>query len=315
MIRAASIILILLSAWTTSAAGDTDIVTLSEKATVSGEYISLGDIASVQGPNARELKGLPLMKTPKSDLGVTLSAQFVSSRVSEKLPNRIVAMGGAPSVSVRPQTARISGAELEALYREAVLRSSPFKGRGAIEMSDIRTPSGVVVPEKDKGLIQAKFARGEDFLGLVTATISAGGNSSEVARVSGRVRVMAQIPVAGKPIPRGALISEGDIEMQTCDISASPLIVRDKAECLGKRAKTTLQAGKPFSRSNIEQPPLVSRGDVIAIQARSEELVVMDRGVALRDGRLGERIPIRNVGSGKQIVGTIIAHSLAEVTF
>jgi flagella basal body P-ring formation protein FlgA len=41
----------------------------------------------------------------------------------------------------------------------------------------------------------------------------------------------------------------------------------------------------------------------------------MDRGIALKDGCLGDAIPIRNAGSGKQVVGTIIAHSQVEVIF
>ncbi|HNY65649.1 MAG TPA: flagellar basal body P-ring formation chaperone FlgA [Deltaproteobacteria bacterium] len=315
MRRAASIVFVLLFACSAAAGADADIVSLYEKASVSGEYVYLSDIAAVQGPHASELKGLALVRAPKSASGLTLSAQSVASKVSEKLAGMPVTMAGAPRVTVSPLVARVSGAELEALFRAAVLERSPFKGRGTIEISDIRAPLHVTVPEKDKGLLQAKFSPGEDFLGLVTATFSAGGSSSDVARVSGRVKVTAPVPVVRNPIPRGAVISEGDIVIQPLDISSSPLIVGDKAECLGKRAKTALQAGKPFLRSNIEQPPLVSRGDIIAIQARSEELVVVDRGVALRDGHLGERIPIRNVGSGKQIVGTIIAHSLAEVTF
>jgi flagella basal body P-ring formation protein FlgA len=41
--------------------------------------------------------------------------------------------------------------------------------------------------------------------------------------------------------------------------------------------------------------------------------VVRDRGIALKDGYQGEPIPVRNVASGKQVVGTIIAASLVQV--
>jgi flagellar basal body P-ring formation protein FlgA len=311
----ASILLILLTLMGTASAGDTDTVTLKESATAGSEYISLGDVAAVKGPHAGELEGLALMKYPVGTPRVTLSAQFVASKIREKLPAVSAVVAGVRSVSVCARQARISGAELEALYRTAVLGANPYKDRGAIEISDVRAPSSLMVPFKSKDLLQAKFSQGEDYLGLVTATISAGENQQEVCRVSGKVRVLAQVPVATRSIRRGELIAQNDLELRTWDISATPLIVADMKECLGMRAKTTLSAGKPLLRSNIAIPPLVSRGDLVVIEARSGGMVVVDRGIALKDGLLGEKVPIRNAGSGRQVVGTIIAHSTVEVTF
>jgi flagella basal body P-ring formation protein FlgA len=310
-----SILIILLAFFGMAAAGDADTVALKEKAAVSGEYLFLGDIASVQGPHEKELAALPLMKAPRTIAGVTLSPQFVSARIKERLPDVSLRMEGAPRVIVNAQQARISGAELEPLFRNAVMGSSPYKDRCTVEISDVKAPPFVSVPVKDKDHLQAKFAQGEDFLGMVTATISAGDNPREICRITGKVKVMAQVPVARGMIRRGAIIAEGDIELKPWDVSSSPLLIADIKECLGMRAKTTLTAGKPLLRSNVAQPPLISRGDIVAIQARADDLMIMDRGIALKDGYLNERIPIRNAGSGKQVVGTIIAHSLVEVTF
>ncbi len=310
-----SILFLLLGLSGTAAAGGADIITLNGQASVSRERLLLGDIATVQGPHAPEFAKLPLGKVPGTGPGITLSAHFVASRVMEKFPGASVSMEGAPRVHVSREREKISGEEIEALFRNAVLKSSPYKGRGGIEINDVRTPSSLSVPVGDKGRLQAKFSPAEDFLGLVTATISAAGSTSEICRVSGRIRVMAQVPVAARPIPRGALITEADLELRACDLSASPLMVTDLKDCLGMRAKTALRAGKPLLRPNIAVPPLVSRGDLVAMEARTENLVIVDRGIALKDGCLGEKIPVRNAASGKQVIGTIIAHSQVEVTF
>jgi len=76
-----------------------------------------------------------------------------------------------------------------------------------------------------------------------------------------------------------------------------------------------LQEGKPILKSNVEQPPLVNRGDFVFIEARSDVLMIQDRGIALKDGYIHERIPVRNVTSGRQIYGTVIAPLQVEVTF
>jgi flagellar basal body P-ring formation protein FlgA len=313
MRHTASILLILFVLAGMAAAKDEDTVTLKAEAAVSGEHLLLGDIASVAGPHAGELARLPLMRSPGT--GVTLSATFVAAKINEKLPGSAVCMTGAPRVTVSTSQAKISGAELEALFRDAVAKGSPFKDLGTLEITDVRTPASLSVPVNSKDNLQAKFAPGEDFLGLVTATITAGDRPSETCRVYGKVRVMAQVPVTTRAVRRGAIISEGDLELRTMDLSGSPLIVRDVKECLGMLAKTTLAAGKPVLKTNISTPPLISRGDVVAIEARAADLVIMDRGIALKDGCLGDTIPVRNTGSGKQVIGTIIARSQVEVTF
>jgi len=210
---------------------------------------------------------------------------------------------------------RISGEELASIYKEAVLEKSPWKGKGEIVIKDIKTPRYVMAAEKERAGLQAVFSPDEDFMGLTTATFSLGTGSSRLCRVSGKIHVMTELPVVKKNIPRGVIITEEFLEVKPYDISISPLIVADRKACLGMRTKTMIPAGKPVLSCNIERPPLISRGDLVAIEARSGGLVVQDKGIALKDGLLNERIPIRNASSGKQIVGTIIAHSQVEVTF
>jgi flagella basal body P-ring formation protein FlgA len=41
----------------------------------------------------------------------------------------------------------------------------------------------------------------------------------------------------------------------------------------------------------------------------------MDRGMALMDGRLDQKIAVRNMTSGRQIIGTVIAPSHIRVDF
>lgn len=210
---------------------------------------------------------------------------------------------------------RISGEELVSIYKEAVFKNHPWKGKGEIIIKDISTPPGILVPEDERMNLQACFSPEEDFLGLTTATFSPGTGTSRVYRVSAKIHVMADIPVVKKSIPRGAIITDEFFEVKRFDISLSPLVVVDKKACLGMRAKSMIASGKPILSCNIERVPLISRGDIVAIEAKGGGLVVQDRGIALKDGHLNERIPVRNASSGKQIVGTIIAHSQVEVTF
>jgi flagella basal body P-ring formation protein FlgA len=54
-------------------------------------------------------------------------------------------------------------------------------------------------------------------------------------------------------------------------------------------------------------------GETVVIEAQVKNLVVRDKGIALRDGYQGETIPVKNASSGRKVVGTIIAASLVQV--
>jgi flagella basal body P-ring formation protein FlgA len=293
-----------------------DTVVLNEKAYVSCDRIYLRDIGVVQGPNKQELSSLCLLRSTSIAEGINLSSDYVEKKIRESHPEMQVTMKGSPNVYVCQKLVKISAEELETIYRNAVMRSSQWKDKGKIIIEDVKIPANVSIPEGAKDLIQAKFSPQEDFLGLTTAAIILGSDAlTPVCRISAKIKVIAEVPVPKAKIPRRAIISDASLVMRATDISAYPNALVDKKECLGMRAKTVLQEGKPILKSNVEQPPLVNRGDFVFIEARSDVLMIQDRGIALKDGYIHERIPVRNVTSGRQIYGTVIAPLQVEVTF
>jgi flagella basal body P-ring formation protein FlgA len=63
----------------------------------------------------------------------------------------------------------------------------------------------------------------------------------------------------------------------------------------------------------VQRKPDVCSGEIVSIEVRVNDLVVRDKGVAMKDGYQGETIPVKNISSGRQVVGTIIAASLVQV--
>jgi flagella basal body P-ring formation protein FlgA len=296
-------------------AGQESRVILHGKAFVSGEYIHVGDVARVEGADSREVSAIRIMKTPSGSLGVTLSSQFIRDRIIKRHPGP-VAVEGASSVQVCEKLAELSSREIESIFRAAVMASCPWKEAGEVRIEDVKAPSTFRVPEKDRHRIQAKFSPREDFLGFTSATLAAGsGHSAASCRVSGKVRVLSEVPVARTGIRRGSFIGEEDLEMKRLEISTYPPLAMSREDCLGMQARSSVRAGRPFLKTGIEQPPLVCRGDPVFIEARNGSLVVRDRGVALKNGSLQESIPVKNTRSGRQVFGTVIAASRIEVMF
>lgn len=223
------------------------------------------------------------------------------------LPLAALAEGGDARTPLAP-------AELERLFREAVLAHSPWKDRGEIVIDSVRIPL-CKVAEKDRTVVQAKFAPREDFLGFTTLMLSFGVAGTVKTTVTGMVHVFMDVPVARNDIRRGAVVGPEDLELRRIDITRYPPLALDIQACAGKRAKSLLRAASPVLLGNIDVPPLVSRGAPVSIEAGSDDLVVTDRGIALADGRIDQRIAVKNVRSGRQIVGTVIAASRIRVEY
>ena len=204
---------------------------------------------------------------------------------------------------------------LVAMYRDAILKQSPWMDKGEIIIEGLRTPLNLTVPERDKETFQAKFAPNEDFLGFTTLTLSFGADASVKATLGAIVRVVAEVPVAKTEIRRGALIGEQDLELKKVDITQYPPLAINIPGCVGMRAKSWIRKGLPVLLTNIDVPPLVAKGEAVFIEASGDNLQVMDRGMALMDGRLDQKIAVRNMTSGRQIIGTVIAPSRIRVDF
>jgi flagella basal body P-ring formation protein FlgA len=292
---------------------DTAVVDLKEAVVVEGAVVFLADLATIKGAGSSVLSSIPIMKSPGSPRSVTLSAKTVADKVHAAYQGP-VDFKGASQVSISIRTIEVSRETLERTFIEEVLKQSPWKDSGRIEVSNVRVPRCPTVRDTGSLTIQAKFSPHEDFLGLVTANLIIGsGSSVERVTLSGRVRLFGDIPVARTKIRAGAMIASSDLVVKTMDLSESPRAFTKIEDCAGKRAKVTLMEGRPLLPSQVEQKPDVCTGEVVFIEVRVNNLVVRDKGLALKDGFQGEPIPVKNVASGKQVVGTIIAPSLVQV--
>jgi len=290
------------------------VVDLKENASVGSDLVTLADLAEISGKDAALLSRISIMKTPAGRLGVALSAETIADRIHADYQGQ-VEFRGAEEVLVKPRFVEVTRESLEKAFIEQFNCRNPWKDTGKIEIEQIRVPRTPMVRDAGPVTIQANFSPHEDFLGLVAATmVVSSGTSLDRVTVSARVRLMADVPVLRTRISTGAMINPSDIVLKKLDISANPQHLCLKPEdCVGKRAKAILTEGRPIKVSQIERKPDVCSGDMVVIQARLNDLVVSDRGVALKDGHLGEPIPVKNVSSGKQVIGTIIADSLVQV--
>ncbi len=124
-----------------------------------------------------------------------------------------------------------------------------------------------------------------------------------------------RLPVPSVTIYPGDVISQamlttGDFAVGTADKLA---VVGSTAELVGKVARRTLLPGKLIARNTVSEPMLVQKGSIVQAVFRQGGLVLTASVLALQAGALGEVIQVRNIDSGKTIVGAVLANGTIAV--
>jgi flagella basal body P-ring formation protein FlgA len=124
-----------------------------------------------------------------------------------------------------------------------------------------------------------------------------------------------RLPVPSVTIYPGDVISQGlltfgDFAVGTADRMA---VVGSPDELIGKVARRTLLPGKLIARNSVSVPTVVQKGTIVAAVFRQGDLTITASVLALQSGALGEVIQVRNIDSGKTIVGAVRADGSVTV--
>ncbi|PRP69872.1 flagella basal body P-ring formation protein FlgA [Chromobacterium amazonense] len=122
-----------------------------------------------------------------------------------------------------------------------------------------------------------------------------------------RAAVSARVAVAARDLRAGEMLQAEDIAWEERPIADPADLFGPAAPPQGLQVRSTLSAGQPLRRRQLQAPQLVKRGAGLRIVARQDGIEVTVAGEALANGRQGEIIPVRNLSSGKTIRARVSA--------
>lgn len=150
-----------------------------------------------------------------------------------------------------------------------------------------------------------------------------GDNSIEVScmlrrgwslMVNADIEVWRNVVVLRDHISRGEEITASSLILQQrniADLQRGYFISFD--EVTNKISKRSLRAGAALNPTMVDLPIVVKRGQSITLRADRAGFSVDMKGEALKKGREGDKIKVRNSSSGKVLHGTIISPDLVLV--
>ncbi len=289
------------------------VVDLKGEVAITGKTVRLCDLAQISGEGASLLSSIAIAKSPDGAFDLNISARTVEAKVRSHYLGEVVFTGATIS-HVVSCTVEVPEEVLKKVFIEEILKNSPWKDTGRIEVVDVRVSRLPKVLQADSSIIRAKFSSFERYLGFTTAVMLVGsGISPSKVTITGKVKLVAEIPAVRAKVAAGRVITTSDLMISTIDISSCPNAYNRPEDCVGKRAKVTLREGYPILPAQLERKPDVLIGETVVIQARIDNIIVRDKGIAMKDGYMNEPIPVKNVSSGRKVLGTIIAASLVQV--
>lgn len=152
--------------------------------------------------------------------------------------------------------------------------------------------------------------------GRVSYSLNCKDKTSWQSRVTAKVRVWLPVVVANQAIQKNELLTEAMLGSRLTELAQSKLSIElNPAALVGMQAKRRIQAGQVVSRHLLEHKLLVEKGSHVLIRVQTQGFEASTKGVALEDGRLGQRIKVQNLSSGIVLEADVVAEATVQSIF
>ena len=114
--------------------------------------------------------------------------------------------------------------------------------------------------------------------------------------IEASVRIIAPVVVALHPLAHGAVVREGDVELQ--HLAASEKIagaLHAVEDAIGHELVRPVSAGAAVSSDCLRQPLAVHRGEVVTVYAQSGAVRIRTNARAHDEGSVGELVAVESL--------------------
>lgn len=307
----------LLLFWFVAAASALE-VELKETAAVLGSQVTLGDLAELDAgddPDGK-LAALELFPAPAVGQKNLVRAEEVARRLAPwAATTGPVTLTGAAAVTVVRDGLTIDADMVERLLEHYLLSQQDRLPNAEVRFKSITPIRPLVVPmgQLSHEIIpsDSQLLRSRRF----TILFRIDGKVVQNVAVRAELEAIAPVVVAAADLARGVVLTAQDLKLAELDLGTVRNPCFDLEELVGQKITRPVRLGTPFDRNMVELPAVIKRGELVTIRIRQAGLQLTAKGEALKDGRAGESIRVRNSSSNKDILCRVVAPGLVEVEY
>ncbi|MCD6328461.1 flagellar basal body P-ring formation protein FlgA [bacterium] len=188
--------------------------------------------------------------------------------------------------------------------------------RDSLNIEFVRLPKRITLPG-DRCRVEVRNTNPRRRLGRLSFAVKIMSDSGETKKcwVATNVSATARVAVATTDLRSRSIIGPDDlrIEERTIHNERRKCPVSDLSLAVGKQIKRTLPRGRVLAQDMLIEPAIIKKRELTRLRVNVGKLVVSTIGIALKDGRLGETIPVKNVSSKKTVYGVVQADGTVVV--
>ncbi len=102
---------------------------------------------------------------------------------------------------------------------------------------------------------------------------------------------------------KGSIINEKDLIIVKTKNSRRNLFISNKSDVVGKKLKKSVNSNQLLKRSNLEKDWLIKKNSQVTIINNKSFVTIKEDGLAMNDANYMDMIKVKNIKSGKVIVG------------
>lgn len=121
-----------------------------------------------------------------------------------------------------------------------------------------------------------------------------------------------RVAVATRAIARGAVLSADDFTLRDTTARGFVSPLDSNVVAAGWVTRRSIAAGEILRAPAVEAPAVVTANSPVQVEFADKNVMLTIRGVAARNGAVGERVPVRTE-HGKRIEATVVAPGRVKV--
>ncbi len=281
---------------------------LSEESIVEKSQYKLSEIAHLEGADPvflEKLANVVMGRSPLPGSSIAINPSLIRTKLRPYVPSKRLTFGGTEKTMVRRSALRVTGKDIDQAVLNHIskeMEKNDFKTKLVSQSRDVFLPKGELSFEIK---LRGKYKKEGGYRNYVMEFQI---DQKMVKKVPIRVyvKIYKDVYVAKDTIKRNHLIQDADLTKLRKNVDRLPSnYVEDKSTLVGKIAKRSINPNEVMHKNAVTTPPLINRGDQVMILYETSSLRLTAPGIAMRKGRLGERISVRNMVS-KSLLQAIV---------
>lgn len=294
-------------------------VRISAETSIENDRIELGKIAEIKGdeksveklqkislgyaPNVGMLREIPREKI----ILAIAAAGFSANEIALEAPPKIIVRRTAQNLDEKILRAAVENAVAAELQTEGVM----------FNIARLELPAKIEIPAGNFA-VRAVLGNAQNMFAPFSVALEIRVNEKLVRRVSAMLEIeaFADVLVTNKDLVSGKKLTAEDTKIENRRIT-KPLktYLRNPELLRGLNLTKNLTTGEEITTDSTVSAAVIKTGDAVQIEAVSDKLKIVISGEARTNGKIGDRISVKNAQSGAILQALVLDEKTVRVNF